>query len=108
MMSVPVAGAVDDAVGAEQDGLDVGRVRDADRPTMSTSATAAAGVGGHGDAEVGELRRAARRPVPAGDREPGAGQVGGHRRTHRAEAEERDAGGIGQSVTVNGATANEA
>ncbi len=41
--------------------------------------------------EVGELRRATRRPVPARDREPGPGQVGGHRRAHRAEPEERDA-----------------
>ena len=58
--------------------------------TISASATASAGSVGHGHAEVGELGAAAGRPVPGGDREPGTGQVGGHRRAHRAEAQEGD------------------
>ncbi len=57
---------------------------------MPASATAAAGVSAIVDAQVREVRGAAGRPVPAGDREPGAGQVGGHRRAHRAETEEGD------------------
>ena len=43
-----------------------------------------------GHAEVVELRGATRRPVPDRHREAGAGEVGGHRGTHRAEAEEGD------------------
>ena len=58
--------------------------------TMPASATAAAGVSARVDAELGELRGPARRPVPAGDVKAGPGQVGRHRRTHRAETEEGD------------------
>ena len=40
--------------------------------------------------QLGELGRATRGPVPGGDGEPGAGQVGGHRGTHRAQSQEGD------------------
>ena len=91
----PGSGAVDDAVRAEQHGLDVRRVRDADDDDVDESATAWAAVGGHDDAEIGELVGATGRPVPAGDGETGAREVGRHRGAHRAEAEERDAPSFG-------------
>ena len=82
--------AGDQPVGREQDRFDVRRVRHAD----DRDARVGDGLGrrvSHHDAEVEQLGRAAGRPVPAGHREAGPGQVGGHRRAHRAEAEERDA-----------------
>ena len=91
----------------EQDGLDVWRVGDADddhvpRPRRRRRATVAIV-----DPELGELRRAAGRPVPGGDREPGAREVGGHRRAHRAEPQEGDllhrSHGTGSAVRSVGA-----
>ena len=65
-------------------------VSDTQMTTIGVSATASAGVARHLDAELRELGRPARRPVPGGDREAGARQVGGHRRAHRAQPEEGD------------------
>ena len=81
--------AVDDAALPEQDGLDVGRVRDADDGDVDPGHRSGRAVGER-HAEIGQLRGPARRPVPADDLEPGTGQVAGHRRTHRAESEEGD------------------
>ena len=84
----PCAG--DQPVGGEQDRFDVRRVGHAD----DRDARLGDGLGrrvSHRDAQVEQLGRAAGRPVPARHREAGPGQVGGHRRAHRAEAEERDA-----------------
>ena len=85
------ARAADDAVLAEQDRLDVRACPRRRSTTISASAAAAAGFAADLDAEVGELGRAAGRPVPGGDREAGPGEVGGHRRAHRPEPEEGDA-----------------
>ena len=58
--------------------------------TMPARAAAAAGRV-RLDAEVRELGGAAGGPVPGGDLEAGAGEVGGHRGAHRPETEERNA-----------------
>ena len=86
--------AGDDPVRAEQDGLDVRGVRDADDRDVDAGDRVGRRVG-RSDAEIGELGATAGRPVPGGDRESGPGEVGGHRRAHRAEAEERDAAALG-------------
>ena len=83
------ARALGDAVGSEQDRFHVGRVGDADDRDPGIGDGVAGGLGDR-RRQVGELRRAARRPVPGGDVEAGAGEVGGHRRAHRAEPEEGD------------------
>ena len=78
-----------DAVVAEQDGLDVRRVGHAAHDDVRR--------GRHGGrrgappgAQLDQLRGAARGPVPDRDLEPGAAQVGGHRRPHRAQPDEPD------------------
>ena len=85
----PRAGTADDAVRAEQDRLDVRRVRDADDGDADIGDGSRRRLGDR-DAQTCEVRGAAGRPVPAGDREAGAGQVGRHRRAHGAETEEGD------------------
>ncbi len=83
------ARSADHPVLAEEDRLDIGRVRDADHHDLRVRGRRG-GVRRHLDAQVGELRGAVRRAVPGGDLEPGASEVRGHRGTHRAEAQERD------------------
>ena len=85
----PGARPADDAVLAEQDRLDVRGVRDADHHDVGVGGRGGR-VGRHLHAELCQLRGPTRRPVPGGDREAGAGEVRGHRRAHRAEAQERD------------------
>ena len=75
---------------AEEDGLDVGRVGDADDDDLGGRGRLGR-AGRRRHAELAELRGAARGPVPGGDLEPGTGQVRGHRRAHRPETKERDA-----------------
>ena len=89
-MRVPGPRAVGDALRAEQDGLDVRRVGDADDNDLGVGDGRGGGLG-HGDAQIRELGGTTRRAVPARDREAGPGEVGRHGRTHRAETEEGDA-----------------
>ena len=58
---------------------------------MSAPLAASAALSARRDAELVELAGPARRPIPGRDREPGPGQVGGHRGAHRAQPEEGDA-----------------
>ena len=95
MTSVPGRAPSTTPSGAEQDGLDVRRVGDADDDDVRRRRRPGPAVGGQGDAEIVELGAAAGRPVPAGDREPGPREVGGHRRAHRPEAEEGDPAAFG-------------
>ena len=85
------AGALGDAVGAEEDRLDVGRVRDADDDDVRG--------GRRGRRRRRRGRRRGRRAPARGpgvrfqarDREARSGEVRGHRRAHRPETEKRDA-----------------
>ena len=85
-----LAGAVDDALLAEDDRFDVRRVRHADHDDVRPGRDGRRRLGDR-DAGLDELRGAAGGPVPADDREAGTDQVGGHRRAHRAESHEADA-----------------
>ena len=75
MTSVPGAGAVGDAVRAEEDRLDVGRVRDADDDDVARRPRSRGRVGAARRTEAVELRGPARGPVPDRQREarPGRG-----------------------------------
>ena len=84
-----LAQAIRDAVGAEQDGLDVRRVRDADHHDVRR-ARRLARAGRDAAAEPGEVVATTLAPVPARDLEARPAQVRGHRRTHRAQPHERD------------------
>ena len=77
------------AVVAEQDRLDVGRVGDAAHDDVGRRRDRGRRRGLPG-AELDQLVGAAGGPVPHGDLEPGAAQVGGHRRPHRAQPDEPD------------------
>ena len=78
------------AVRPEQDGLDVGRVRDAQDDDVGGARRRGRG-GGPRDPEFVQVGGASGSPVPGGDREAGASQVGRHGGAHRAQAEEGDA-----------------
>jgi hypothetical protein len=83
------AQSLGDAVGPEEGGLDIGRVRDAHDDHIGVSRKIARRPG-LGRAPGDEIRRLARCAVPDRQRETGAGQVGSHRRAHGPETHETD------------------